>query len=374
MACRGFGDPVDSGLSAGAFVEDLLAGLVQTKGSGLSFQWETQQSIRVSSSATEVKLVLVKALRLSTANQHSNTRSSHDELVGVKCRCQRRRFLWASQSRTGWLLWADRLSNSEECRPGERWSRCSTISGRSGQSRRRPPRVLTPIEDLLACYRRHLIEDRDLAPSTVVSYEAQARLFLAELKGDGREEARVEALSGADVNGFLLSECTRVSVGSAKNRVNALRSLLRFLHIEGRIRANLAAAVPPVAGWRDTALPSTLTVSQVSELVSSCDRSEPVGLRDFAILMLLARLGLRCCEVVGLALDDIHWRVGELTVRGKGSGGERLPLLADVGEALAAYLGAGRGEANTRRVFLTSLAPRRGSAAGFDRSRRPPGL
>lgn len=219
--------------------------------------------------------------------------------------------------------------------------------------------VLTPIEDLLACYRRHLIEDRDLAPSTVVSYEAQARLFLAELKGDGREEARVEALSGADVNGFLLSECTRVSVGSAKNRVNALRSLLRFLHIEGRIRANLAAAVPPVAGWRDTALPSTLTVSQVSELVSSCDRSEPVGLRDFAILMLLARLGLRCCEVVGLALDDIHWRVGELTVRGKGSGGERLPLLADVGEALAAYLGAGRGEANTRRVFLTSLAPRR---------------
>ena len=79
------------------------AGLVQTKGSGLSFQWETQQSNRVSGLTTEVKLVLVKALRLSTENQHSTT-LIHDELVGVKCRCQRRRFLWTSQLQTGWLL------------------------------------------------------------------------------------------------------------------------------------------------------------------------------------------------------------------------------------------------------------------------------
>ncbi len=107
--CRGFGDPVEGGLSAGDFVEDLVGGFGPDEGLGLSFQWETLQSIRVSSSATEVKLVLVKALRLRTENQHS-TRLRHDELVGVKCRCQRRRFLWASQSRTGWLLWADRLS------------------------------------------------------------------------------------------------------------------------------------------------------------------------------------------------------------------------------------------------------------------------
>jgi site-specific recombinase XerD len=126
------------------------------------------------------------------------------------------------------------------------------------------------------------------------------------------------------------------------------------------IGSDLAVAVPPVAGWRDTALPSTLAASEVAALLSSCDRSKLTGRRDFAILTLLARLGLRSCEVAGLELDDIDWRAGELRVRGKGRSQGCLPLLSEVGECLASYLRDGRPRAESRRVFLTSLAPLRG--------------
>jgi integrase/recombinase XerD len=168
----------------------------------------------------------------------------------------------------------------------------------------------TPLEDLLACYRRHLVDDRGLAPSTVAGHEGRARLFLSERMLAGGGGTGVEGLCGADVTRFLLRECSRLGVGSAKNRVTDLRSLLRFLYLQGLIGSDLAAAVPPVAGWRDTALPSTLAASEVAALLSSCDRSKPTGLRDFAILTLLARLGLRSCEVAGLELDDIDWRAG----------------------------------------------------------------
>lgn len=218
----------------------------------------------------------------------------------------------------------------------------------------------TPLRDLLSRYRRYLAEDRGLAPSTVASYAGTARLLLSERVLAGGGETGAENLCGADVTGFLLRECSRLAVGSAKNRVNHLRSLLRFLHLEGLIMRDLAAAVPPVAGWRDTALPATLAAGEVVELLSSCDRSQPTGVRDFAILTLLARLGLRSCEVAGLELDDIDWRGGELLVRGKVRGEDTLPLLNEVGEALVAYLHDGRPEAKSRKVFLTSLAPMRG--------------
>ena len=197
----------------------------------------------------------------------------------------------------------------------------------------------------------------------MVSYEGTARLFLSERMLTGGGETGVEGLRGAGVTGFLLRECSRLAVGSAKNRVNHLRSLLRFLQLGGVIAGDLASAVPPVAGWRDTSLPATLAASDVAGLLSSCERSQPAGLRDFAILTLLARLGLRSCEVAGLELDDIDWRRGELRVRGKGRGGDPLPLLNEVGEAVACYLHDGRPRAESRKVFLTSLAPLRGMKA-----------
>ena len=160
-----------------------------------------------------------------------------------------------------------------------------------------------------------------------------------------------------DVTGFLLRETERLSVGTAKNRVTELRSLLRFLLIEGLVATDLAAAVPPVAGWRDTGLPSTSARLDVPALAAACDVSSVAGRRDRAVLLLLGRLGLRACEVTRLGLSDLNWRSGEVRVRGKGGGQACLPLPADVGDAIAAYLRDGRPRTECRSVFLTLLAP-----------------
>ena len=122
-----------------------------------------------------------------------------------------------------------------------------------------------------------------------------------------------------------------------------LRSLLRFLYLQGITALRLGTAVPPVGGWRLATLPPpTMTAADVQRLLDSCDRSSDVGVRDFAIMMLVARLGLRSIEVARLELRDVDWRAGELVVRGKGRRQDRLPLPAEVGEALVAYLSAGR--------------------------------
>ena len=219
----------------------------------------------------------------------------------------------------------------------------------------------TPVELLVGRYRVWLVEDRGLAARTVGRYEMTARRFLAS-RASATGGCGAEGLSGVDVTGFLLAECSRVSVGSAKGRVAELRSLLRFLFVEGLTATALAAAVPPVAGWRDTALPPTLSRVQVTAMLDSCDRATVTGCRDFAILMVLARLGLRAAEAAGLTLDDLDWRAGEVVVRGKGRRDDRLPLPVDVGEAIAAYVGGSRPRVACRAVFLTRYAPMRAMA------------
>jgi integrase/recombinase XerD len=128
------------------------------------------------------------------------------------------------------------------------------------------------------------------------------------------------------------------SVNSAKAQVTALRSLLRFLHVQGLIRAPLVAAVPGVAGWRASELPRVLAPGQVEALLSAHDHTTPVGLRDHAVLVALARLGLRGGETAAIRLADVDWRAGEMVVRGKGARIEQLPLPSEVGAALAEYL------------------------------------
>lgn len=219
----------------------------------------------------------------------------------------------------------------------------------------------TPVDELVGRYRRWLVEDRALAARTVGRYEKTARRFL-ESRVSAVDATGVEGLSGADVTGFLLVECSRVSVGSAKGRVAELRSLLRFLFIEGLTEVALAASVPPVAGWRDTALPPMLTRAQVEAIVAAAAVDGPTGCRNQAVVLLLARLGLRAAEVGGLALADIDWRAGELMVRGKGRRDERLPLPAEVGEAIAGYLQHDRPETPSRAVFVTRFAPWRALA------------
>ena len=213
---------------------------------------------------------------------------------------------------------------------------------------------LQRLQRLLADYRYWLIEERGLAPMTVIRYENLARRFLTlhQLDTD-------VAVTGAEVVAFLLKESQRVSVGSAKGRVAELRSLLRFLFVRGLTPRLLTTAVPPVAGWRDTGIPRALPAGHVQQLLDHCDRSDPVQVRDYAILMLVARLGLRSIEVARMQLDDIDWRAGRIILHGKSSREDAMPLPAEVGAALASYLTNVRSATPLRSVFVSCKAPRR---------------
>ncbi|HEY6422695.1 MAG TPA: site-specific integrase [Pseudonocardiaceae bacterium] len=220
-----------------------------------------------------------------------------------------------------------------------------------------PPRHVaeSPIDELLDDYRDYLVGERSLAVRTVRYYERFARLFLSEVSSSG--ELEMGEVTTADVSRFVLEQCSRRSVGSAKTLIMALRSLLRFLHVEGLTATPLVGAVPAVAPWRNRPLPQGLTPVAVDRLLRSCDRRTATGRRDYAILVVLVRLGLRAGEVAALELDDIDWRRGEIVVRGKADHHEQLPLPVDVGEALAGYLSRGRRRCADRHLFVRVKAP-----------------
>jgi site-specific recombinase XerC len=214
------------------------------------------------------------------------------------------------------------------------------------------------VEQLLVRYRRYLMVERGLAEVTVAYYVKLVRPFLtAHASARGVD---LEGLDTGDVSAFVLAESRRLSRGSVANMVTALRSLLGFLHVDGVLENSLTGAVPSIAQWRLAGLPRRLEPGEVRALLASCDRRTIRGRRDFAILLLLVRLGLRACEVSVLALEDLDWRAGELVVTGKGDRRERLPLPADVGEAVAGWLRRGRpASAQGRSVFVRVRAPHR---------------
>ncbi|MEV0291898.1 site-specific integrase [Kribbella sp. NPDC050820] len=211
----------------------------------------------------------------------------------------------------------------------------------------------TPVEALVERYRTWLVADRGLAEATIERYVKLAHAFLEQQVGG------VQSLTGTEIVAFLLAEGQRLSVGSVKGRVAELRSLLRFLHLQGLTPRSLATVVPPVAGWRDTGVPKAIPAADVPRLLDSCNRSDPIGIRDYAILMLVARLGLRSAEVARLELDDIDWRTGQIVLRGKASRQDGMPLPCDVGEALSSYLSLARPLTPLRQVFLAAKAPTR---------------
>jgi site-specific recombinase XerD len=218
--------------------------------------------------------------------------------------------------------------------------------------------ALSGVELLLARYREYLLCERGLTAGTARGYIDCVRPFVSSRAREG-DELDLAGLTPQDVLGFVLADCQRRPRRSAKLMVTALRSLLRFLHVEGMIDRPLAQVVPSVAFWRLQGLPRGLDGDQVRALLESCDTDTVNGRRDLAILLLLVRLGMRRGEVTRLRLEDIDWRAGELIVRGKGPRVERLPLPADVGEALAAYLRDGRvTDVGTRAVFMRVRAPR----------------
>ncbi|MEP6651321.1 MAG: site-specific integrase, partial [Lapillicoccus sp.] len=211
-------------------------------------------------------------------------------------------------------------------------------------------------------FRSYLLVERGLAGISAETYVARARPFLVHRARRGGLD--LESLTAADVGDFVAVWLPGLSSAPARSTVTALRSLLSFLHATGVVATPLAPVVPAVASWRLAGLPIGLTPVQVQALLGACDRSTAVGRRDFAIVTLLARLGLRAGEVAALTLDDIGWRAGTLTVHGKANTHEQLPLPVDVGSALAGYLEHGRpSHAARRALFLRAKAPYRALAA-----------
>lgn len=218
----------------------------------------------------------------------------------------------------------------------------------------------TPAACLTRDFEEFLHTERGLSRSTVISYLSVVRCFLDERFG--RKVLHLDQLRPQDLHRFILREVQRVSRSHGKGTVTALRSFLRFLLQRGAIQTDLARTLPGVASWRLSHLPKSLPPEQVERLLACCNRSTPTGKRDYAILLLLARLGLRGGEVLAMTLEDMDWERGEMVVRGKGQRLERLPLPADVGAALACYLCDVRPACATRRVFIRMKAPQQGLA------------
>lgn len=216
----------------------------------------------------------------------------------------------------------------------------------------------TPVEALLASYEDYLVNERGLAGSTVRRNVGAVGAFVAARMVDGNLD--LAGLTAADVSAFMLEVARERPAATAQRTATALRSLLRFLYTEGIASAALDGAVPSVACWQQAWLPRGLEPEDVARLLASCDRRTRGGRRDFAILVLLARLGLRAGEVARLALEDVDWRSGEIVVHGKGGRCDRLPLPDDVGRAIVAYLRRGRPTtAQGREVFVRLRAPHR---------------
>ena len=221
------------------------------------------------------------------------------------------------------------------------------------------PAVPDSRDELVARYRRHLAGDRGLAVTTIGRYERFAWRFLAGRAPRTGGETGAEGLAAAEVGGYLLEAASRLgTVDSVKREAADLRALLRFLFLDGVTGTDLGAAMPPVAGWRGTRLPAAVGRPEVELLLDAGDRTARGWRRDRAILALLGRLGLRCGEVAGLQLADVDWRAGEIVVRAKRRQ-DRLPLPAEAGEALAAYLASSRPACRCRHVFVTVNAPHR---------------
>jgi site-specific recombinase XerD len=204
----------------------------------------------------------------------------------------------------------------------------------------------------------YLREVRGLAEATIVNYIPFVATFLKDRFGDG--SLALSQLCASDVARFVQRQASRLHRKRAKLLTSALRSFLQYVRYRGKTKLDLAAAVPAVTDWSMSSIPRGIAPEQVQQLLASIDRRTAMGRRDYAILLLLARLGLRSGEVAALDLDNIDWKVGQLSVSGKSGQRSELPLSAELGEAIAAYLRRGRPQSTSRRVFLRAKAPIRG--------------
>lgn len=219
-------------------------------------------------------------------------------------------------------------------------------------------RHVTPVERAVRAYVHYLRDVRALADATITNYAPFVLQLLRDRFGDG--PVRLRGLTAHDVVRFVHRQAPRLHLKRAKLLTNAVRSFLRYARYHGAVTRDLAEAVPAVANWSMPSIPRAIPDDQVRQLLASLDRRTAMGRRDYAIVLLLARLGLRANEVARLELEDLQWDAGQIHVRGKWGHRTVLPLPADVGAAIAAYVRRGRPPGLSRRVFLRSRAPIRG--------------
>ena len=260
--------------------------------------------------------------------------------------------------------YVDYRTRHRHCRPGD-----ATIVGRllkllraKGIVAMAAPIERTPAQQLEEEFRQYLERERRLAPATVFLYLPVAKRFLAQCFADG--ELRLNSLRASDVVRFVQQEAARLHHPKrAKLMTTALRSFLQYARYRGLISIDLRSSVPTVANWSTASLPRALSSQDVECLLVHCNRHTATGCRNWAILLLLARLGLRAGEVVGLTLDDLDWERGELCIRASRGNSDRLPIPQDVGAALADYLRRLRPACSCRQVFVRMKAPHRGFAS-----------
>ncbi len=215
--------------------------------------------------------------------------------------------------------------------------------------------VTTPHQAEIEAFGRYLRQERGLSERTIPNVVYWAGCFLSDQFPNGHPD--FSQLGPRDVTHFVERQAARVKSGTAKIMVAAMRTYLRYLRHRDEIRTELAACIPAVSPYSVSTLPTYLPAGSVEKILAHCDQSTPVGRRDYAVLLLLARLGLRSGEIVGMNLEDIDWTHGEITIHGKGSRSSKLPLPSDVGQAIAEYLRHGRPACSIRRVFLRRSAP-----------------
>lgn len=217
------------------------------------------------------------------------------------------------------------------------------------------PPVRDHRQEFLAEYRQYLLNERGLSERTLPNVLVFVDRFLAEQFP--KNQFTFAALRPIEITGFVQRHAAKLSSGRAKLLVTALRNFFRYLRHRGDIETDLAGCVPSVAYWSLSTLPKSLPRGSVERILKCCDRSTSQGRRDYAILMLLARLGLRSSEITGLNLEDMDWEIGQITILGKGGRWSKLPLPADVGQAVVDYLRHDRPRCSTRRLFVTRCAP-----------------
>lgn len=217
------------------------------------------------------------------------------------------------------------------------------------------PVALTPHEQILEGFRQYLEQRRGLSATSAESYLWFMRRILRGLPVAGSKDLR--CLTQRDVVGYVEQHAGDGSAATAKILCSRFRSFLRYIFMEGLADTDLSACIPSIRRYSLTGLPTYLSALQLGQVLRSCDRATAAGRRDYAVLMMLARLGLRAKEVATLTLDDIDWRAGQFLIKGKGRRRTLMPLPPDVGEALTAYLSDERPASDSRHVFLRAYPP-----------------